>query len=253
MCAAPVRKIILLDQDENAVFELLEELQRRSDLKPVIADIRDKEALWRVFSRERPHVVLHAAAYKHVPMMEANPCEAVLNNVYGTRLLAETALAYKTERFVMISSDKAVRPSSVMGATKRTAEVVIQEIARRAECDEDACTEFACVRFGNVLGSRGSVLPIFLKQIEQGGPITVTHEDMTRYFMTIPQAVNLVLQASTLGSRGDIYMLDMGDPVRIMDFAREVIQHAGLVPGKDIQIRGHGFAPRRETARAALG
>ncbi len=240
---APIRKLILLDQDENAVFELLQSLGKRDDVRPVIADIRDAEALRRVFAQELPNVVLHAAAYKHVPMMEANPCEAVLNNVYGTRMLAETALTYKAERFLMISSDKAVRPSSVMGATKRAAEVVIQEIARLAECDATACTEFACVRFGNVLGSRGSVLPIFLKQIEQGGPITVTHEDMTRYFMTIPQAVHLVLQASTLGSHGDIYMLDMGDPVRIMDFAREVIRHAGLTPDKDIEIRVMGSRP----------
>ncbi len=248
VAAVPVRKLILLDQDENAVFELLGELGARADLMPVIADIRDREALRSLFAREAPHVVLHAAAYKHVPMMEANPCEAVLNNVYGTRMLAETALAYGAERMVMISSDKAVRPSSVMGATKRTAEVVIQEIARSAMDDPAAKTEFACVRFGNVLGSRGSVLPIFLKQIEQGGPLTVTHEEMTRYFMTIPQAVSLVLKASTLGSQGHIYMLDMGDPVLIMNFAREVIRMSGLTPGKDIEIVITGSRPGEKLA-----
>ena len=246
--SAPIRKLILLDQDENAVFELLGELGGRDDLMPVIADIRDRGALRSLFEREAPHVVLHAAAYKHVPMMEANPCEAVLNNVYGTRMLAETALAYGAERMLMISSDKAVRPSSVMGATKRMAEVVIQEIARGAMNDPAAKTEFACVRFGNVLGSRGSVLPVFLKQIEQGGPLTVTHEEMTRYFMTIPQAVSLVLKASTLGSHGHIYMLDMGDPVLIMNFAREVIRLSGLTPGKDIEIVITGSRPGEKLA-----
>jgi len=237
---AHVRELILLDQDENAVFELLSELGSRPELKPVIATIRDHEALQAIFAQYRPQVVLHAAAYKHVPMMEGNPCEAVLNNVMGTRILAEVARDFQVERFVMISSDKAVRPSSVMGATKRLAEVVIQRIARE---QKTVGIKFACVRFGNVLGSRGSVLPMFLKQIEAGGPLTVTHEEMTRYFMTIPQAVHLVLQASTLGSRGHIYLLEMGDPVRIVNFAREVIQLAGLTPGKDIEIRIVGTRP----------
>jgi FlaA1/EpsC-like NDP-sugar epimerase len=243
VAGAPLRKLILLDQDENAIFELLGELGSRSQFQPVIADIRDRAALHALFARERPEIVLHAAAYKHVPMMEVNPCEAVLNNVMGTRILAEAALAFGVERLVMISSDKAVRPSSVMGATKRTAEVVIQQIARQAELTGSGNTQFACVRFGNVLGSRGSVLPIFMKQIEQGGPVTVTHEEMTRYFMTIPQAVHLVLQAATLASRGHVYMLDMGDPVRIINFAREVIRLAGLTPDKDIEIRIVGTRP----------
>jgi FlaA1/EpsC-like NDP-sugar epimerase len=240
---APIHKLILLDQDENAVFELLAELGSHSSLLPVITDIRDREALRHVFARERPHLVLHAGAYKHVPMMEANPCEAVLNNVCGTRTLAEVAIEFNAERMVMISSDKAVRPSSIMGATKRLAEVVIQRLASESRFMSDYSTEFACVRFGNVLGSRGSVLKTFLKQIEQGGPVTVTHEEMTRYFMTIPQAVHLVLQAATLASCGDVYMLDMGDPVRIVNLAREVIQHAGLMPGKDIEIKIVGSRP----------
>jgi FlaA1/EpsC-like NDP-sugar epimerase len=242
VAGAPIAKLILLDQDENAIFELLAELGQRSmTLQPVIADIRDREALRHVFAIERPQVVLHAAAYKHVPMMEANPCEAVLNNVCGTRTLAEAAMEFGAERLVMISSDKAVRPSSIMGATKRLAEVVVQQIANAA--DDDCKTGFACVRFGNVLGSRGSVLPMFIKQIEQGGPVTVTHEEMTRYFMTIPQAVNLVLQAATLASCGHVYMLDMGDPVRILSFAREVVQLAGLTPDKDIEIKIVGSRP----------
>jgi FlaA1/EpsC-like NDP-sugar epimerase len=236
-------KLIVLDHNENAIFELLNELGRRPNLMPVVADIRDREAIRHLFATERPDVVLHAAAYKHVPMMELNPCESVLNNVGGTWELVEAAVEFYTERVVMISSDKAVRPSSVMGATKRVAEIVVQQQASRAVDPKKPATHFACVRFGNVLGSRGSVLPIFLRQIANGGPVTVTHEDMTRYFMTIPQAVRLVLQAATLASSGDVYMLDMGDPVRIMDFAREVIELSGLTPGRDIKIEVVGTRP----------
>jgi FlaA1/EpsC-like NDP-sugar epimerase len=245
VATTPVRKLILLDQDENSIFELLGELGSPDIAMPVIADIRDAESMERLFAAERPHVVLHAAAYKHVPMMEANACEAVLNNVSGTRTLVETAVRSGTERFVMISSDKAVRPSSIMGATKRAAELIVQRCATEfpTESHGESGTSFACVRFGNVLGSRGSVLPLFLRQIAQGGPITITHEEMTRYFMTIPQAVNLVLQAATLASCGHIYMLDMGDPVRIVNFAREVIQLSGLQPDKDIEIKIVGARP----------
>jgi len=236
-------KLIVLDHNENSIFELLNEIGRRPNLKPVVADIRDRDAIRHVFATERPDVVLHAAAYKHVPMMELNPCEAVTNNVIGTQVLVDAAVEFYTERLVMISSDKAVRPSSVMGATKRVAEIVVQSRASRKVDANKPATHFACVRFGNVLGSRGSVLPIFLRQIANGGPVTVTHEDMTRYFMTIPQAVRLVLQAATLASSGDVYMLDMGDPVRIMDFAREVIELSGLTPGRDIKIEVVGTRP----------
>ncbi len=239
---AGVRRLLVLDQDENGIFELLNELGKRPDVVPIIGDIRDVEAIRSLFAREQPQVVLHAAAYKHVPLMEANPCEAVLNNVLGTRALAEAAIEFATERMVMISSDKAVHPSSIMGASKRLAEVVIQDIADRTG-RQGSATQFACVRFGNVLGSRGSVLPVFLEQIANGGPITVTHEQMTRYFMTIPQAVGLVLQAATLASSGHIYMLDMGDPVRIVNFAKKVIELSGLQPGKDIEIRIVGSRP----------
>jgi FlaA1/EpsC-like NDP-sugar epimerase len=236
-----IKRLLLLDQDENSIFELLNELGQRPQFSPIIADIRDRDAITALFVREKPDVILHAAAYKHVPMMEQNPCEAVMNNIHGTRVLVETAVQAGVGRFVMISSDKAVRPSSVMGATKRVAEVLIQNQAHATR--GTGRTQFACVRFGNVLGSRGSVLPVFLRQIAAGGPLTITHEDMTRYFMTIPQAVRLVLQAATLASAGDVYMLDMGDPVRIMDFARDVVELSGLTIGRDIQIEVVGTRP----------
>lgn len=235
-------KVILLDQDENALFELMHELKHNPKLVPVIADIRDRKAVRAAFQHHAPQVVLHAAAYKHVPMMEHNPCEAVLNNVCGTRQLTEAAVDFSTERFVMISTDKAVRPSSVMGATKRLAEMVVQS---QAQIDGGGGfeTSFACVRFGNVLGSRGSVLPLFLRQIATGDSLSVTHSEMTRYFMSIPEAVRLVLQAGTLASSGDVYMLDMGDPVRIMSFAQDVVEQAGLVLDKDIHINVVGMRP----------
>ncbi len=242
ICQIPLTSLLMLDHNENSLFELLNEIGRTPNRIPVVADIRDRAALRNLFASHRPEVILHAAAYKHVPMMELNPCEAVLNNVCGTSEIIEAAVAFSAERVVMISSDKAVRPSSVMGATKRLAEIVVQQRANGSGSGEQL-TNFACVRFGNVLGSRGSVLPIFLKQIFAGGPVTVTHEEMTRYFMTIPQAVSLVLQAATLASNGDIYMLDMGDPVRIMDFARELIELSGLTPGKDVHIEVVGSRP----------
>lgn len=237
-----VSKLILLDQDENSIFELTNELQLScAEIVPFVGDIRDAGMLHDLFSVHKPDVVLHAAAYKHVPVMEANPCEAVLNNVTGTRQLVEAAEIHECERFVMISTDKAVHPSSIMGATKRTAELLVQH--RALVADNASNTRFACVRFGNVVGSRGSVVPIFLRQIAAGGPVTITHEEMTRYFMTIPQAVHLVLEAATLASTGDIYMLDMGDPVKIIEFARELIRMAGLRPDIDIQIRITGTRP----------
>jgi FlaA1/EpsC-like NDP-sugar epimerase len=198
----PISTLILLDQDENSIFELKNALSHANSsvkILSVIADIRDRIQLERLFARTHPAVVLHAAAYKHVPVMEENCCEAILNNVRGTRELAEVALRFHAERFLMISTDKAVHPSSVMGASKRVAELVVQALSTKGKG-----TRFACVRFGNVLGSRGSVVPIFLRQIAKGGPLTVTDENMTRYFMTIPAAVKLVLEASTLGSCGDI-------------------------------------------------
>ena len=238
----PVSKLILLDQDENSIFELMNELQIScAKIVPFVGDIRDEEMIHELFSLHKPDVVLHAAAYKHVPVMEANPCEAVLNNITGTRRLIEAAEIHACERFVMISTDKAVHPSSIMGATKRTAELLVQH--RACLAGKSSHTRFACVRFGNVVGSRGSVVPIFLRQIAAGGPVTITHEEMTRYFMTIPQAVHLVLQAATLASTGDIYMLDMGDPVKIIEFARDLIRMSGLRPDIDIPIRVTGTRP----------
>jgi FlaA1/EpsC-like NDP-sugar epimerase len=236
----PVRRIVLLDQDENSIFEIHQKLrteEKAPELVQVVGDIRNHEQMRRVFGTYLPDAVLHAAAYKHVPVMELNRSQAVLNNIIGTRELADLSLEFEVERFLMISTDKAVRPSSIMGATKRVAEILVQNRAAEPHCK----TKFGCVRFGNVVGSRGSVIPIFLRQIAEGGPVTITHELMTRYFMTIPEAVQLVLQAATLATGGELYMLDMGDPVRIMDLARKLVESAGLRPGRDIEIKITGI------------
>ncbi len=238
-----VKKAILLDRDENSIFELqnqMAEIASPSEIVPIVGDIRDWDQMQDIFERHRPQVVLHAAAFKHVPIMEQNPCEAVLNNVMGTRYVAELAIAFKTERFLMISTDKAVRPTSVMGATKRVAELLVRSLATSIN---GAAPQIACVRFGNVVGSRGSVVPIFLRQIAAGGPVTITHEDMTRYFMTIPEAVQLVMQASTLESNGTVYTLDIGDPLRITHLAHKLIEMSGLRPNKDIKIQFVGARP----------
>jgi FlaA1/EpsC-like NDP-sugar epimerase len=238
--------LLLLDQDENAIFEIHQQLSAMADgahIVPLVGDIRDRGRLQGIFKKYRPQVVLHAAAYKHVPVMENNCCEAVLNNVVGTREVADLAITHGAESFLMISTDKAVRPSSVMGASKRLAEMVVQARAAATHGLNGHNPRCACVRFGNVVGSRGSVVPIFLRQIAEGGPVTVTDADMTRYFMTIPEAVQLVLQAATLGSDGDIYMLDLGDPVKIIDLARKLVELSGLRPEKDIEIRIVGARP----------
>jgi FlaA1/EpsC-like NDP-sugar epimerase len=238
-----VNKAILLDRDENSIFELQNQLAESgssSQIVPLVADIRDRQQMRHIFERHRPEVVLHAAAFKHVGIMEQNPCEAVLNNVMGTRYLAEMAIEFEAKRFLMISTDKAVKPTSVMGATKRVAELLVRSLAAS---NDGRDPQIACVRFGNVVGSRGSVVPIFLRQIAAGGPVTITHEEMTRYFMTIPEAVQLVMQASTLPSSGTIYTLDLGDPVRITDLANKLIEMSGLRPGKDIRIQFVGARP----------
>jgi FlaA1/EpsC-like NDP-sugar epimerase len=238
-----VNKAILLDRDENSIFELqnqLAEMVSASHIVPVVGDIRDRHQLQYIFERHRPEVVLHAAAFKHVGIMEQNPCEAVLNNVTGTRYLAELALEFEAKRFLMISTDKAVRPTSVMGATKRVAELLVRGLATS---NDGHITQIACVRFGNVVGSRGSVVPIFLRQIAAGGPVTITHEEMTRYFMTIPEAVQLVMQASTLASNGTVYTLDLGDPLRITHLAHRLIEMSGLRPDRDIKIQFVGMRP----------
>lgn len=216
--------LLLAERDETNLFEIDRELRqdRPGDVcEPLLVDICDPEAMAEVFRQHRPDVVFHAAAYKHVPMMERFPHEAVRNNVFGTLRLAELADRHGVTSFVMISTDKAVRPSSVMGASKRLSEMVVQQMAARSQ------TSFSCVRFGNVLGSRGSVVSIFRRQIQDGGPVTVTHPEAMRYFMTVAEAAHLVIQAGTLGSRGEVYLLDMGEPVKILDLARQMILLSG--------------------------
>ncbi|MBC8102001.1 MAG: polysaccharide biosynthesis protein [Cytophagales bacterium] len=235
---APAR-LILVGQGENSVFEIEQELIREFNFAPiaVIADIKDRARMEEVFRRECPTVVFHAAAHKHVPLMEANPQEAVRNNVLGTRNVAELAAQYRVQKFIYVSTDKAVNPSSVMGASKRIGEMIVQSLAKTSE------TEFAAVRFGNVLGSRGSVIPTMRRQIALGGPVTVTDPQMTRYFMTIPEAVQLILQAGLIGGRGEIFVLDMGEPVRILDLARDLIRLSGYRPDRDIPIKITGARP----------
>jgi FlaA1/EpsC-like NDP-sugar epimerase len=233
-------RLIAVGRGENSVFDLLHEVRQHFpelDIVPVITDIRDQARLEQVFRTHRPSTVFHAAAHKHVPLMEHNVSEAILNNVHGTGVVARLAAKYDAERFVLISSDKAVRPSSVMGATKRLSEGVLQQLTGRSRC------RFVAVRFGNVLGSRGSVIPTFLRQIEAGGPVTITHPEMRRYFMTIPEAVQLVLQAGAMGEGGEVFVLDMGDPVRVVDLARDLIRLSGLLEGHDIEIRFTGIRP----------
>jgi len=225
--------IAILDKDENSAYELEQELLFRfpsAPIEPQIADIRHPVQLQAVFARLRPQVVFHAAAHKHVVLMEKHPCEAVLNNVGGTKILLETCREHGVERIVFVSTDKAVNPTSVMGATKRVGELLVQGFANSGSLPS------ACVRFGNVMGSRGSVVPLFQKQIREGGPITVTHPDVTRFFMTIPEAVQLILSAGTLGRCGEVFILDMGDPRKILEVAHEIALASGLVPGRDIKI-----------------
>ena len=233
-------RLILLGHGENSIFEIAQELREsfpKLRLTCVIADIRDRARIEATFVRLRPFVVFHAAAHKHVPLMEENVIEAVTNNVIGTQSVVRAAVQAGTPNFVLISSDKAVLPSSVMGATKRVAEQIVQLAA------ETSGLHFVAVRFGNVLGSRGSVVPTFLRQIRAGGPVTITDRDMTRYFLTIPEAVQLVMQAATLGSGGDVFVLDMGEPVRIADLARDLIRLSGLQEGRDIEICFTGRRP----------
>jgi FlaA1/EpsC-like NDP-sugar epimerase len=233
--------LLLLDHNENGIFYINRELaEKNPELKvyPLVRDVQDFKSLEEVFQAYRPQVVFHAAAHKHVPLMEANAGQAVQNNVQGTKNLVDLSERYGVERFVFISTDKAVNPASVMGATKRASEIYMQHRARK----NGNCI-FCAVRFGNVLGSRGSVVPLFKEQIARGGPLTVTHPEMTRYFMTIPEAVQLVIQAGALGEKGMIFILDMGEPVKIMDLAKDMILLSGLQPGKDIEIKLTGMRP----------
>lgn len=234
------RKLLMLDNYENNLYDILNELTKKYpelDLVPIIANVREMNRLDEIFAEYKPNIVFHAAAHKHVPLMESHPEEAIKNNVFGTWNVAHCADKHQAERFVLISTDKAVNPTNVMGATKRIAEMIIQSL------NEKSKTEFVAVRFGNVLGSNGSVIPLFKKQIEQGGPVTVTHPDITRFFMTIPEAVQLVIQAGSMAQGGEIFVLDMGKPVKIMDLARNLIRLSGFEPNEDIDIEITGLRP----------
>lgn len=233
-------ELIMVGHGENSIFEALLDLKKSFpalSLFPVIADMRDSDRLNNVFERYRPQVIFHAAAHKHVPLMELNSEEAVTNNVFGTKNLVDICVKYKVERLVMISTDKAIRPKNVMGATKRIAEMLVLQAAKRTG------KPYCVVRFGNVLGSRGSVVPVFKSQIASGGPITITHPDMKRYFMTIPEAVYLVLQSGSMGKGGETFVLNMGDQIRILDLAEDLIRLSGLEPGRDIEIVFTGSRP----------
>ena len=232
--------LILVGHGENSIFETLIDLEENFPalpVHPVIADVRDLDRLNVIFDNLQPQVVFHAAAHKHVPLMENNVEEAITNNVLGTRNIVEVSENYGVEKLVMISSDKAIRPTSIMGAAKRIAELIVLDSAHRSNL------RYSVVRFGNVLGSRGSVIPLFKRQIARGGPITITHPDMKRYFMTIPEAVHLVLQASSMGEGSEVFVLNMGEQVRILDLAEDLIRLSGLEPGKDVEIVFTGIRP----------
>jgi FlaA1/EpsC-like NDP-sugar epimerase len=239
-------KIILVDQAETPLHHLTLELSKADstvELKSLIADIRNYDTMEDIFEKHKPSIVYHAAAYKHVPLMEENPAQAIFTNVKGTKNLADLSIKYNVGRFVMISTDKAVNPSNVMGASKRIAEKYVQSLSYRANMKGFHETKFITTRFGNVLGSNGSVVPLFTKQIEIGGPVTITHQDIIRYFMTIPEACQLVLEAGAMGNGGEIYIFDMGKPVKIIDLARKMIKLAGFIPDKDISIKIIGLRP----------
>ena len=240
ICSFGPRKILLLGHGENSIYEIDMELRKKfkniAEIIPIIADVQDRNRIFEVVNEHRPDVVYHAAAHKHVPLMECNPKEAIKNNVMGTRNVAEAARAFGVNNFILVSTDKAVNPTNVMGSSKRIAEMVIQKLAKESN------TVFAAVRFGNVLGSRGSVIPLFKKQILSGGPITVTDPNITRYFMTIPEAARLVLQAGTLARGGEIFVLDMGEPVKIVDLAKNIIRLSGYSP-EEIGIEFSGLRP----------
>ena len=242
ICRFGPARLLLIEQAETPLFDIENELREthaKFEIEGYICDICDRERVMQIWDQHRPDVVIHAAAHKHVPMMERNPCEAIKNNVLGTQNVADASCEYGCAEFVTISTDKAVNPSSIMGASKRMAEIYTQALNGR-----DACkTQFKAVRFGNVLGSAGSVVPIFEKQIAKGGPVTVTDREMTRYFMTIPEATQLVLQAAATGTGGQIYLLDMGEPVKIVDLARQMITLSGFRPGEDIDVVFTGARP----------
>ena len=234
------KQLVLIDIYENNAYDIQQEIKRHFpeiDLKVLIASVRDEHKMEKIFEQYKPEIVFHAAAHKHVPLMEDSPCEAIKNNVFGTQNVVNLSDKYNVKKFVLISTDKAVNPTNIMGATKRCCEMIVQTKNKTSK------TEFVAVRFGNVLGSNGSVVPLFKKQIEEGGPVTVTHEEVTRFFMTIPEAVSLVLQASAMAKGGEIFVLDMGEPVKIIDLARNLIKLSGFEPNVDIKIEVTGLRP----------
>ena len=240
IAAAGPKKLIIVDIYENNAYEIQQELKRRYpklNLIVLIASVRNTNRMNKIFETYLPNVVFHAAAHKHVPLMEDSPNEAIKNNVFGTLKTVQAADRYGVERFVLISTDKAVNPTNIMGASKRICEMIVQAYSRRSQ------TQFVAVRFGNVLGSNGSVIPLFKKQIKEGGPVTVTHPDIIRYFMTIPEAVSLVLEAGAFAEGGEIFVLDMGDPVKIVDLAKNLIRLSGYIPNEDIMIEYTGLRP----------
>lgn len=241
------KKVIIVDHAETPLHNLCLETQSmnvNTKIVAVIADVRSKKALEKVFKNYTPHVVFHAAAYKHVPLMEENPAQAIQTNIKGTKNLADLACKYNVKKFVMVSTDKAVNPSNVMGASKRIAEKYVQSLFLKNQQENvEGGTKFITTRFGNVLGSNGSVVPLFTKQIAEGGPVTITHQDIIRYFMTIPEACQLVLEAGAMGNGGEIYIFDMGKPVRIIDLAKKMIKLAGFIPDKEIKIKIVGLRP----------
>lgn len=239
-------KLIIVDQAETPLYQIQMEIKASFpdlNFEAVIADVRDKEKLDNIFSTYKPQVVYHAAAYKHVPLMEDNPSQAIFVNVMGTKNVADTALKHKVDKFVLVSTDKAVNPSNVMGASKRIAEIYVQTLQEAFKKDTRYVTNYVTTRFGNVLGSNGSVVPLFKRQIAEGGPLTITHPDIIRYFMTIPEACQLVLEAGAMGNGGEIYIFDMGEAVKIIDLAKKIIKLAGFIPNKDIDIKIIGLRP----------
>ncbi|WP_367757326.1 polysaccharide biosynthesis protein [Flavobacterium sp. WC2430] len=241
------RTVLVLDQAETPLHHLFLEMNEnvfKSKIITIVADVRNKESMNHVFKQYGPQVVFHAAAYKHVPLMEENPSQAILTNIVGTKNLADLSCEYKVKKFVMVSTDKAVNPSNVMGASKRIAEKYVQSLQLKSQKENTLkATKFITTRFGNVLGSNGSVVPLFTKQIASGGPVTITHPDIIRYFMTIPEACQLVLEAGAMGNGGEIYIFDMGKPVKIIDLAKKMIKLAGFIPDKDIMIKVVGLRP----------
>jgi FlaA1/EpsC-like NDP-sugar epimerase len=237
------KKLILLDQAESPLYDIENELKELYPIDVVIADVCNKYRMEKVFKYFHPQYIFHAAAYKHVPMMEDNPYEAVSTNVFGTQIVADLAVKHKVKKFVFVSTDKAVNPTNIMGASKRIAEIYVQSLNEKLDLENENHTRFVTTRFGNVLGSNGSVIPIFKRQIENGGPITVTHPEITRYFMTIPEACQLVLEAGVMGNGGEIYIFDMGRSVKIVDLAKKMIRLSGLELDKDIKIKFSGLRP----------